>query len=80
MADDTRLKQMELQIEQVSITVVDVQGKMATVDEVVERRIEQALDHKLGQSNGKREGKGCQPNAGSKRSSLRPNSGGLGSS
>ena len=47
MADGTRLKQMELQIQQVSAAMVEVQERVAAIDEAVERWFEQAMDRKL---------------------------------
>jgi len=43
MADGTRMRQMEMQLQQVTTTVSEMQGRVETVEE----RIESAVDRKL---------------------------------
>jgi len=44
MADGTRMKQMEAQLQQVTPTVADMQIRMGSMESVEERRIDGAME------------------------------------
>ena len=44
MADDTRMRQMETQLQQVSVSVAEMQGRMDSMEEKVGLSVDRKLD------------------------------------